>query len=57
MELKAGKIMCLRTKKHGEGQVSAFNPEIKDINNDSYKWPNLQNALKKQNWNRPPLLQ
>jgi len=20
-------------------------------------WPNLQNALKKQNWNRPPLLQ
>lgn len=57
MELKAGKIMCLRTEKHGEGQVSAFNPEIKDINNDSYKWPNLQNALKKQNWNRPPLLQ
>lgn len=27
--------MCLRTKKHGEGQVSAFNPEINDINNDS----------------------
>lgn len=56
MELKAGKIMCLRTEKHGEGQVSAFNPEINDINNDSSKWPNLQDALKKTELECTPLV-